>query len=91
MYVKLHSPTIKIKPRKELKSRDVFFKILFVGWGEHKKCNPLITQKTNLRLVNVKLRILTSKRQTSDLARERDHRAQSVLLGAMMVGIINEL
>ena len=26
----------KLKPRKELKSRDYFFKILFVGWGRQK-------------------------------------------------------
>ena len=26
----------KLKPRKELTSRDVFLKILFVGWGEQK-------------------------------------------------------
>ena len=26
----------KLKPRKELKSRNVFLKILFVGWGEQK-------------------------------------------------------
>ena len=27
---------LKLKPRKELQSRDVFFKILFVEWGEQK-------------------------------------------------------
>ena len=26
----------KLKPRKELKSRDVLFKIVFVGWGRQK-------------------------------------------------------
>ena len=56
----------KLKPRKERKSRDVFFKILFVGSGEQKKCYLLIAKKINLRLVNVKLSILTYKRQTSD-------------------------
>ena len=27
----------KLKPRTELKFRDIFFKILFVGWGNYKR------------------------------------------------------
>ena len=42
MYLKLNRPIpSKLKPRKELKYGDVFFKTLFMGLGEQKKCNLL--------------------------------------------------
>ena len=37
MYVKLIGQPSKLEPRKELKSRYVFFKILFVGGGTETK------------------------------------------------------
>ena len=36
MHLKLNRPTIEIKTTKNLKFRDVFLKILFVGWRKQK-------------------------------------------------------
>ena len=41
MYLKLNGLPSKLKPRKELKSGDVFFKILFMELREQKKGNLL--------------------------------------------------
>ena len=44
----------KLKPRKELKSRDVFFKILFVGWGNRNlKQEPRVRSPHKLDIPHV--------------------------------------
>ena len=66
MCLKLNKPTVEIETQERAEIQRCFLYNFVCGMGEQKKCHLLLVKNINLRLVNVKLSILTFVRQISD-------------------------